>query len=208
MDTPRDRSPSLLRAGDLSASEVGSCAWNREHNAELLDVSPDGQTISWPPRKPQYTGRIYPPAWVPASTTMRLHSGAFRWDFVVEEMAERQIGIGFMVLWDVGPDWGFFGYLGASPTAWSYDPSSGDVVRNTKSIHGGLPRFVDGRQGIVTVELDLPRSAPGRAHFLVNGVRAPTVDLPEGAVVLPAACLLKEGQRVRLAGYQGATSRG
>lgn len=29
-------------------------------------------------------------------------SGSFRWEFVVEEMANAQIGIGFMLLWDVG----------------------------------------------------------------------------------------------------------
>ena len=54
-------------------------------------------------------------------------------------MASRQIGVGFMLLWNIGPDWGLFGYLGASATAWSYDPSTGDVVSATKSIQMLLP---------------------------------------------------------------------
>jgi hypothetical protein len=136
--------------------------------------------------------------WVPASTRARLHSGKFRWDFVVEEMACAQIGIGFMLLWDVGPDWGFYGYLGSSTTAWAYDPSTGDVVCNTKSIQGGLPKIADGHRGVVTVRLDLPRDAEGTARFSINGTEARAVLLPVSSVVLPAACLLKETQRVTL----------
>ena len=116
-------------------------------------------------------------------------------------MARAQIGVGFMLLWSVGPDWGFFGYLGASSTAWAYDPSTGDVVCNTESIQGGLPKFADGRTGEVSVHLDLPRHAEGSARFLVEGVYTRVIPLPEGAVVLPAACLLTESQRVTLAGY-------
>jgi hypothetical protein len=133
---------------------------------------------------------------------LHLHSGSFRWDFVVEEMARAQVGVGFMLLWDIGPDWGFFGYLGASPTACAYDPSTGDVVRNTKSIQGDLPKFADRHTGIVSVHLDLPRLAEGSARFLVNGAETRAIPLPEGAVVLPAACFLKEGQRVTLANLQ------
>lgn len=51
----------------------------------------------------------YDPCFVPASTSSHLHGGSFEWDFIVDEMAGRQIGIGFMLLWDLGPDWGFFG---------------------------------------------------------------------------------------------------
>ncbi len=94
--------------------------------------------------------------------------------------------------------YGFYGYLGASPSAWSYDPSTGDVVCATRSISGGLPVFADGRRGVVSVDLDLPRNGPGRGAFLVNGTPTPAVALPEGAVVLPAACLLREAQRVTL----------
>lgn len=35
-----------------------------------------------------------------------------KWDFEVSGLAGRQIGVGFMLDWDIGPDWGFFGYLG------------------------------------------------------------------------------------------------
>jgi hypothetical protein len=165
-------------------------------------VSKNGETIEWGPKKPEFMGKYYPPAWVPAPTRAHLHSGNFRWDFVVEEMAARQIGVGFMLLWDIGPDWGFFGYLGASTTAWAYDPSTGDVVSNTESIQGNLPKFAGGRTGIVSVFLQLPRTGEGSGRFRVNGMDTRCVPLPEGAVVLPAACLLQETQRVTLSHFQ------
>ncbi len=197
-----NRQPALLRAADLAESDIGPCEWDRLHNADLLTVSEDGQTIVWESPKPTYTGKLYPPAWVPATTRLHLHSGTYHWDFVVEEMKNAQIGVGFMLLWDVGPDWGFFGYLGSSLTAWSYDPSTGDVVTSTRSVQGGLPKFADGRTGVVSAFLELPREGSGTARFRVNGVESRTIGLPEGAVVLPAACFLKEGQRVRLTGFE------
>jgi hypothetical protein len=136
---------------------------------------------------------------LPASTRARLHSGRFRWDFVIEEMAGAQIGIGFMLLWDIGPDWGFFGYLGSSTSAWAYDPSTGDVVYATASIQGGLPKVSDGHSGVVSVRLELPRDAAGTAWFSMNGTESRPIALAEGSVVLPAARFQKESQRVSLA---------
>jgi hypothetical protein len=196
------REPALLRATAFAAADRGSFEWDAGHNADLLTVSNNGQTIEWGPRKPQYSGKYYPPAWVPAATRSRLHSGQFQWDFVIDELAGAQLGIGFMLLWDVGPDWGFFGYLGSSTTAWAYDPSTGDVVYNTKSIQGGLPKITDGRAGVVTVQLDLPRDAAGTGLFSMNGTDSLPIRLPEGSVVLPAACFLKESQRVSLANFR------
>lgn len=175
--------------------------WSTQHNSHLLTVSNAGLTIEWGPKKPEYTAKYYPPAWVPATTMAQLHSGRFAWDFVVNEMADRQIGIGFMLLWDIGPDWGFFGYLGASRTAWSYDPSTGDVVTEEKSIQGNLPTFEDRRTGTVSVELHLPRYAEGSGVFSVNGVASRPIPLPMGSVVLPAACLLNESQKVTIEGF-------
>jgi hypothetical protein len=132
---------------------------------------------------------------VPAITRLVLHSGSFRWDFVVEEMADAQIGIGFLLLWDVGPDRGFFGYLGASSTAWSYDPSTGDVVTRTASIEGGLPRFADRRTGRVSVELETPRHGAGRGRFVVDGTASRWIGLSDGAVVAPPpACSGKRSE--------------
>lgn len=196
------REPALLKATALAVTDIGSFEWDATHNADLLTVSNDGRTIEWGPRKPQYTGKHYLPAWVPGSTRSRLHSGYFQWDFVIDELAGAQIGIGFMLLWDVGPDWGFFGYLGSSTSAWAYDPSTGDVVHNTKSIQGGLPKITDGRAGVVTVQLDLPRDAAGFGMFSMNGTRSLPISLPEGSVVLVAACLLKESQKVSLANFR------
>jgi hypothetical protein len=194
--------PSLLKATTLSAKDIGLFKWDSNYNPDLLTISNNEQTIEWGPRKPQYKAKYYPPAWVPALTLSHLHSSRFQWDFVVEEMANAQIGIGFMLLWDIGPDWGFFGYLGASDTAWSYDPSTGDVVSNTKSIQGQLPTFVDRHRGTVTVHLDLPRHTEGTARFSINGTDTQPILLPQSSVVLPAACFLKESQKVRLANFQ------
>lgn len=202
MSNPPAREPCLLKATTLSETDRGAFEWDCSHNSDLLTVSNSGRTIEWGPRKPQYTGKHYPPAWVPASTRSHLHSGMFQWDFVVEEMAFAQIGIGFMLLWNIGPDWGFFGYLGSSTSAWAYDPSTGDVVYNTKSIQSGLPRFADGHKGVVTVHLDLPREAEGKASFSINGIETQVIPLPGSSVVLPAACFLKESQKVTLASFK------
>lgn len=196
--------PSLLKATALARADRGTWEWDPDHNADLLTVSGSGRTIEWGPRKPSYSGEYYPPAWVPASTRAHLHSGTFRWDFIVEEMARAQIGVGFMLLWDVGPDWGFFGYLGASSSAWSYDPSTGDVVCNTASIQGGLPKIAGGRSGVVKVHVKLPRYGKGQARFSVNGTETRAIRLPRGSVVMPAACFLKESQKVTLANFERA----
>ena len=158
-------------------------------------------TVEWIPNNPKYQGK-YAAAWVPALTLSQLHSGRYRWDFLIEEMAQTQIGIGVMLQWDIRPDWGFFGYLGASNTAWSYDPSSGDIVTNTQSIKGGLPKFEDGHRGVITLVLDLPREAKGEARFIVNGVDTPLIELLESSVIVPAACLLKETQKVTLTNFE------
>jgi hypothetical protein len=196
------REPALLKAMAFAEGDTGAFEWDAGHNTHLLTVSNDGRTIEWGPRKPEYTGKYYPPAWVPASTRARLHSGQFRWDFVINELAGAQLGIGFLLLWDIGPDWGFFGYLGSSTSAWSYDPSTGDVVYNTQSIQGGLPKVSDGHSGVVSVRLELPRDAAGTAWFSMTGTDSRPIALPDGSVVLPAACFLRESQKVSLAGFR------
>lgn len=191
--------PQLLHAHKLPQGDVGDYTWDPTHNADLLTVSNSGKTLERGPRKPSYTGVHYSPAWVPAKTLLLLHSGSFRLDFVVDEMASRQIGLGFLLAYEGGLlDWGFFGYLGAGCAAWAYDPSTGDVVNETKSIEGGLPKFDDGRTGIVTLEFELPREGAGTGSFRVQGQASRPIALPSGAVVVPAACLLKESQRVTL----------
>ncbi len=202
MHQPTAAEPALVRATALSESDIGSFQWNTSHNAHLLTFSNDGHTVEWGPRKPEDQGKHYPPAWAPASTLSKLHSGRFRWDFVVEEMGNAQIGIGFMLLWDSGLEWGSFGYLGAGRTAWSYDPSTGDVVSGTKSIEGRLPTFTNGHNGIATVHLDLPRNGEGTARFSIQGKDTRPIRLPLSSVVRPAACLLRESQRVTLANFQ------
>ena len=113
------REPSLLKATALAEVDRGSFEWDSGHNADLLTVSNNGLTIEWGPRKPQYTGKLYLLAWVPASTYARLHSGRFQWDFVIDEMASAQLGIGFMLLWDVG-FWDFIAHRGGGPAYEEY----------------------------------------------------------------------------------------
>lgn len=193
--------PTLLNATVLAPSDHGTFEWDADHNGDLLTISNEGRTIGWGPRKPEYAGQFYPPSWVPASTRARLHSGRFRWDFSIDELAGAQLGVGFLLLWNVGPDWGFYGYLGSSTTAWAYDPSTGDVVNATESIQGGLPKLAAGQTGVVSVRLNLPRMAHGTAWFSVGGTESRPIELPEGAVVLPAACFLSESQQVSLSGF-------
>jgi len=139
--------------------------------------------------------------WIPVQTKAKLHSGKWFLEFDVESMASRQIGVGFLLEWNIGPDWGFFGYLGSSSSAWSYDPSTGDIVTNTESIQGNLPKFT-GNSGVIGLELDLPQNEIGKFTFIVDGVRTPTKQLPNsGAVAIPAVCLLSRGQKVTIRNF-------
>ena len=205
MESQADPGPRALDARDLPQGDIGACTWDAAHNDDLLTVSNAGRTVHWGPRKSSYHGVHYPPAWVPAKTLLLLHSGTFSLDFVVDEMVNAQIGVGFLIAFERGLlDWGFYGYLGAGTFAWAYDPSTGDVVTGTESIQGGLPTFRDRRTGVVTLELDLPRRDAGIARFRIQGQDSRDISLPSGAVAVPAACLLKAGQRVTLAPIRAA----
>ncbi len=192
-----------VRASECDSKDIGEALWNTDHNSDRLTVTGDGLTIEWDGSKDK-EGKMTP-AWIPASTLLFLHSGEFSLDFQVDEMDKRQIGVGFMIqLTDgvrVDGDWGFFGYLGSSDTAWAYDPSTGDVVTATESIEGGLPRFDNGHTGVVQLHVNVPREAAGSAKFRVNSVDSKPISLPAGAVVLPAACFLKTGQKITLSNF-------
>src|SRR5215217_87133 len=120
----------LVSSTAYGVDDYGVAQWDRELNSDCLAVSGDGRSVTW--EREHCDDRR--PAWVPAQTLLHLHSGTFRCDFVVGELAGAQLGVGFVCLWEHGLDWGFFGYLGAGPTAWAYDPSTGDIVNATKSI--------------------------------------------------------------------------
>lgn len=192
-----------VKASVYDINDIGEALWNSDHNNHRLTVTDGGLTIEWDMSKDKEGETT--PIWIPASTLLMLHSGKFSLDFEIDEMAERQIGVGFMIqLTDgvnKGGDWGFFGYLGSSNTAWAYDPSTGDVVTATESIEGGLPKFENGRSGVVQLHFSLPRQEAGVAKFLINGVESKPIPLPVGAVILPAACFLKTGQRITLRNF-------
>lgn len=188
--------PQLANAMTYKIGDIGKVEWNIEHNKNSLIFSSDNQTMEWNPKNGQTV-------FLPATTALHLHSGKFTFDFNIEEMNSAQIGVGFMLLWDNGLlDWGFFGYLGAGFYAWSYDPSTGDVVNVENSIQGNLPKFENKRSGIITLELNLPRNAEGEGKFIVNGIESNPIKLPIGAVVVPAATLLRKDQKITIANFK------
>lgn len=76
------------------------------------------------------------------------------------------------------------------------------MLNNTKSIQGGLPKVSDGHTRVITVGLELPRGDTWFAWFAIYGVESRPIALPNGSVILPAACFLRESQRVSLAGFR------
>lgn len=186
--------PYLLDSSTFSSEEknhFGEFRFNTEQHANSsIEFSNNDCTVEWV--KPD---RVI---WIPIETKSKLHSGKWSLEFYVESMENRQIGVGFLLDWSIGPCWGFYGYLGSSSSAWSYDPSTGDIVTSTGSIHGNLPKFT-GNSGVIGLELDLPVNEIGTFTFIVDGVRTPTKNLPKsGAVAIPAVCLLEQGQKVTI----------
>jgi hypothetical protein len=165
--------------------------WDARHTQKPLAISGDGLTLSWD----QDSDTKYQPIWLGSQTTARLSSGVFTWDFQIKSLASQQIGVGLML---EPADWGFFGYLGASSTAWSYDAYEGAIVTATEAIHSGLP--VIREAGTVRVRLDLRHNYEFK--FIVDGTETPTVSLPKGSVVIPAGCLLRKGQIVTIGNFQ------
>ena len=190
----RSQEPYLLNSSTFSSEEKNDFGEFRFANDRgedsSLQLTNNDCTVEWA-RPPQL-------AWVRVPTKTKLHSGKWSLEFHVESMRERQIGVGFLLDWNIGPDWGFFGYLGSSNSAWSYDPSTGDIVSGTESVHGHLPKFTND-SGVIGLEVDLPANEKGKFTFIVDGVRTPTKELPNsGAVVIPAVCLLSIGQKVTI----------
>ena len=167
-------------------NEMSEIRWDPKNKQAGLTISEDGLVLNWEEKVKA--------AWLGSQTTGRLASGVYSWDFQIEALKWGQMGVGLLLY---PPDWGFYGYLGPGQFAWAYDPKAGAIVTQTKAIHSKLPKFR--RRGTVSVELDLSDD-PG-FMFVVNGVPTPRVKLPARATVIPAACLLKQGQRVRLGNF-------
>lgn len=192
--------PWLRTAPEMPPGDFGSFAWDCTLNTGDLEYTESARRALWKQRVP---GGVGPRLWVPAQSLARLHSGEFGWEFHIQGMGGAQIGVGAMLDWSIGPDWGFYGYLGSSTSAWAYDPSTGDVVCDTRSIEGGLP-VLDG-QGVVTVKASLPRDEPGTLRFQIEGKSSRPVQLPPGSVLVPAACFLEVGQSVTLANLKSVS---
>ena len=194
--------PKLVHATAFDIGDLGLLTWDPDKKSDLCILSNNNLTAEWGFTKKTKKKDKYKPVWIPVQSKLRLHSGKFQLDFIIDELAKYQLGIGFMMLWNTGPDWGFFGYLGSSSTAFAYDPFTGDVVNNTKSIQGGLPNFKAKNRGIVTLSVNLPRTAKGSAKFIINNISTREIVLPEGTVIMPAACFLKAKQKVSLSNFE------
>jgi len=180
--------PSLLKGTNLPPIETTD-EFSFVSNSAVLQFTNQSKTVQW-----QQSSSC---CWIPVPTSSKLYGGKFFVEFTVDHMASRQIGLGFLLDWNVGPDWGFYGYLGSSTTGWSYDPSSGDIVTATESMAGSLPKF-SGQTGTIALNFNLPLDSAGVAEFVIDGVPLSNtlITLPASAVVIPAVCLLKEGQKV------------
>lgn len=160
--------------------------------SEYLTLSNNLQTVEW-----TKSGEDKP-CWIPIPTTARFKNQKVSVKFKIENPnPKHQIGVGFMI--EVGKekefDWGFFGYLGAGCGAYSYDPSTGDIVTMTESVRGGLPKLE--AKGEIVLELDLTVEEP-HATFVVGGKRCPPIILLKDLVIMPAVCLLHVGQIVSI----------
>lgn len=161
--------------------------WDRQWTPNELDISDAGLTLAWDTEE-QF-------AWLPAQTTAKLSDGIFFLDFHIDSIVSRQIGVGFLI---DPPDWGFYGYLGAGRNAWSYDAFEGAIVTQEAAIYSNLPKIEE--SGTITMYLDLKRE--NKCVFFVNSVETPPIPLPPNSIVIPAACLLKQGQKVTLANFE------
>ena len=164
--------------------------WDERFTQKPLMITNEGRTLSW-----GRGGDGYQIAWLGAQADARPSGGRFGWEFRIEAIAGRQIGVGLLL---DPSDWGFFGYLGAGRRAWAYDAYEGAIVTETRAIHSGLPTIRE--SGTVAVRLDLATRC--EFEFVVDGVNTPAIALPRDAVAIPAACLLKPGQVVTLANFQ------
>ena len=182
------RLPMKKRIYTPNADGAENVQWDSSEASDSLTISNEAKTLEW-------VSNIQA-AWLPAQTKLRLGgSGKVSLDFRIEAIANAQIGVGFLL---TPPDWGFFGYLGSSNTAWSYDAWEGAIVTDTQATHEGLPTIKN--SGVVTLELNFDGGAP-TATFIVDGKPTPSISLPAGSVVIPAGCLCARGQKVTLGNF-------
>jgi len=170
--------------------------WDEQHKSSALSVDEEGTSLEWKSN--------HELSWVSALTTARLSCGlqqsstSFNVEFRIDNNANTHIGIGFVL---DPPDFGDFGYLGASKTSWSFDSWEGAIINGTEYIHERLPLVKNG--GYVTLRLDLRRGEGSKATFLVGGISTPAIPLPQNAVVIPAACFLNKSQKITLTNLIG-----
>jgi hypothetical protein len=86
--------PRLANSSTLDKNAIGTLQFDTNHPqvSKHLKVSDDKHTVEWE--------KSLTVAWLQAPTTAKLHSGKYTFDFVVENMASRQIGVGFLLDWE------------------------------------------------------------------------------------------------------------
>lgn len=129
-----------------------------------------------------------------------LHSGKWSLEFRIKSMQNFHIAVGFAIPRHYKLEDIYEGYprrMGAGSSDRWYDPSTGDIVCDTHSIHDNLPKFTKD-SGIIGLELDLSLEENGSFTFIVNGVRTPTKSLRPKTIAQPAIFLFKKGQKVVL----------
>lgn len=195
-ENKEEKQPQLAKAISYKENDIGKVEWNTKHNDDFLIFSNENKTMHWNPKAENAT-------FLPATTSLHLHSWEYLLDFKIEKMWNRQIAVGFMLLWD---NWlldrGLYWYLWAWWSAWAYDPSTGDVVSATQSIQWWLPKFEDWDSWTITIELNIPRDWEWTGRFIVNGIKSWLIRLPIWSVIVPAACLLKKEQKITIENFK------
>ena len=187
----------LLSAEELNEGEIGKAEFSTTSN-KILTITNNNKTIEWQHDK-HLKQKFH---WQTIETSLKLHSGIYSIDFQIEKMSHKKIGIGFLLLWNKGVDWGFYGFLGSSSSSFSYDPSVGEIISQSRPIKDNLPKF-EGDSGEISIEFHLPRKGENcSASFRVNGVRTPPITLPHSSVVVPAVCLLNPNQKISISSFR------
>lgn len=171
-DDKKEQNVNNAQCSDVN-SDTLKLKWDKDSSSDDITISDDGSTIKWPGNLD--SGVI----WYPCQAMPILHNGRFEIEFEFSKFHDRQIGIGLMVY---PPNWGFYGYLGAGYNAWSYDPTTGDIVTQTESIKGNLPKWIDGinddeNERRITLDVNVKHNTKHYFQFIVQNKETGKIDI-------------------------------
>lgn len=165
-----DQTTQVIDKKEMKENDKEKCVdnsqlhWNTNQTTDSLSITDNEQKVHWT--------QDIEAAWMGTQCLPILKNGIFEWEFEIGPLQNHQIGVGLMVY---PPNWGFFGYLGAGANAWSYDPSTGDIVTETESMKGNLPTIDKENGGIIKVILDLKTN--NTFQFVVDGKETEPVSI-------------------------------